>query len=387
MKRPHIVHFLSVITEEHLHIRCSVTLKEYPLDHLQSGGNMQNMAMGLVKGIEKELPKPRLPIQAYRLLGSYEFQIKVVGLQETHQEIYKKVLETDSYGNLSYKIPLNEMRRNISVLQIYEVSHLPGVEIHLGTYIPLAIHHPKKLIISDFDKTLVDTRYSTTKELYRSLTKPVGYFPTIPGSVSLIKSYINRGYHPFILSASPHFYEDAMRDWLYGNQIYSAGIFLKDYRKIFSILEDDLSPKDLKVQGIYKFNHLLDILLMTGVPDKLVLMGDNFEADPIIYLTLAKMIISKMEPFHLWNILKKHESFQMSKKQESQFLSKLYQFATVIKAENYSDNIELKIYIRRKAQERSLPVPSFLEDFREHIELYDGNPEITDKTIPQGQIE
>ena len=258
MKRPHIVHFLSVKTEEHLHIRCSVTLKEVPSFH--ENVSVSNMAIGLVKGIEKELPKPSFPIQAYRLLGSYEFKIKVIGLKDTHQEVYKKTLETDSFGNLNFKVPLNEVRRDISVLQIYEVGHRKGIELHLGTFIPLTIFHPKKLVISDFDKTLVDTRYSTTSELYTSLTKPVEYFPTVPGSVELIKSYINRGYHPFILSASPHFYEDAMRDWLYNKQIFTAGLFLKDYRKIFSLTEGDLTPKDLKVQGRVLNNSMLRFL-------------------------------------------------------------------------------------------------------------------------------
>lgn len=385
MKRPHIVHFLSVITEEHLHIRCSVTLKDSP--PLNEDKTVQNMAIGLVKGIEKELPKPSFPIQAYQLLGSYEFQIKVIGLKDTHQEVYKKTLETDSFGNLNFKVPLNEARREISVLQIYEVGHLSGVELHLGTFIPLTIHHPKKLVISDFDKTLVDTRYSTTTELYTSLTKPVEYFPTVPGSVSLIKSYINRGYHPFILSASPHFYEDAMRDWLYKNQIFTAGIFLKDYRKVFSILEGDLTPKDLKVQGIYKFNHLLDIILMTGLPDKLVLMGDNFEADPIIYLTLTRIIIDKIEPFHMWNLLKGHESFQMSQKQKSQFLSKLYQIATMVKARSAAEKTEIKIYIRKKAGDDRFEAPHFLKDFQDYVELYEGNPEFNDKKVIPEQRE
>ena len=116
MKRPHIVHFLSVITEEHLHIRCSVTLKDNP--NVSNSYSSQNVAMGLVKGIEKELPKPRFPIQAYKLLGSYEFQIKVIGLKETHQEVYKKTLETDSFGNLNFKVPLNEKRREIPVSRI-----------------------------------------------------------------------------------------------------------------------------------------------------------------------------------------------------------------------------------------------------------------------------
>ncbi|MBT5093610.1 MAG: hypothetical protein HOM21_05185 [Halobacteriovoraceae bacterium] len=203
MKRPHLVHFLSLITEDFISIKASITMKE------------NTMAQGLGQAIVNELPTPSFPIQGFRLLNAYQFKVKIVGLDKKHLEVFKKSYESDSFGNYNFKIPLTEATRKIEVLQLYEVGKQAGLDIHLGTYIPLRLASPIKLAISDFDKTLVDTRYSTTKDVFSSLTKPLEYFPTIPKSVDKLRSYIEKGFHPFILSASPHFYENAIRDWLY----------------------------------------------------------------------------------------------------------------------------------------------------------------------------
>ncbi len=362
------------MTEEHLNIKSSITMKENTI----AKGKPSGLAFEIAKGIEKEIPKPSFPIQAYRLLNRYEFKMKLVGLDENQKEIYKKVFESDSFGNLSLKIPLNKERKEITALQIYEVGKQPGLEIHLGTFIPLKIKNPKKIIICDFDKTLVDTKYSTTRELYNSLTRPLEYFPTVTNSVALIKNYIEQGYHPFILSASPHFYEDAMRDWLYKNEIFTAGIFLKDYRRVFSLFERDLTPKDLKTQGLYKLNHLLDILLMTGPPHHLVLMGDNFESDPIIYLSLAKLLVEGLAPWKLWNLLRKFKAFQMNRKQNSQLLNKIYQLSNQVNTwkKNEQKNLHLKIYIRKKVKEDKIEIPSVFDKNLHLVELYEGFPQI-----------
>ncbi|MCP4912971.1 MAG: hypothetical protein GY909_07620 [Oligoflexia bacterium] len=375
MKRPHLVHFLSIKTDENLHIKCSMTLKENLIAQGKNPGFALEIAQGIAKGITKEIPKPRFPIQAFRMLVGEDFKMKIIGLDDQRNEIYKKVFESDNRGQFNFKIPLNEHRNKISVLQIYEVGISPGLEIHLGTFIPLIITDPKKIVICDFDKTLVDTKYSTTKELYRSLTKPLDYFPTVTRSVSVIKNYIKEGFHPFILSASPHFYEDAMRDWLYQNQIYSAGIFLKDYRQVFNFFDGDLTPKDLKIQGLYKLNHLLDILMMTGIPHDLVLMGDNFESDPIIYLSLSKLISESIDPWKLWKELSGMEVFQMNKKQSSQLLNKFYQLSNDIKkwkAHDPEAKCNLKIWIRKKVQEDKISVPDFFDQELPLIELYEG---------------
>lgn len=386
MKRPTLVHFLAIMTDESLNIKASVTMKENLLSTHAPQGFAKEVAQGIVREIEKELPTPRFPIQAYKLLSGSAFQIKVVGFNSDQEEVFKKVFDSDSFGNLNFKIPLNEARKTIKALQIYEVGKEPGLELHLGTFIPLVISNPKKLIICDFDKTLVDTKYSTTSELYKSLTKPMEYFPTVTNSVEILKNYIKEGYHPFILSASPHFYEEAMRDWLYKNQIFTAGIFLKDYRQLFSLFELDLTPKDLKIQGIYKLNHLLDILLLTGIPHELVLMGDNFESDPIIYLSLTALLKETQDPWQLWNFLRKLDAFQMNKKQNSILLNKIYQISNLLNAWNQKGEkaTDIKIYIRKKVTEDKIEAPENLAPLLSNIELYEGLP--PDKAIEESKI-
>lgn len=362
MKRPHLVHFLAIVTDDSINIKASITMKE-------------NL---IAQNLDLDIPTPKFPIHALRLLNAYQFTMKIIGLSKDQKEIYRKSFESDSFGNFNFKIPLTKDRESIEILQIYETRKRPGLELHLGTYIPLRIFTPKKIIICDFDKTLVDTKYSTTKEVYRSLTRSLAENPTVMSSVEILHRYIRKGFHPFILSASPHFYEDAMRDWLYKNSIFSAGIFLKDYRHFFSFLEGELTTKDLKFQGLYKLNHLLDILLMTGIPDELVLMGDNFESDPAIYLTLAKVLSEDIDPWVIWNEIKEQDIFQLKKKQNSQFLNKIYQLDNLLTRKKKSGGgkkIALKIYIRKRFKDDVLITPpGFLKQKRlvDLIEMYDG---------------
>jgi hypothetical protein len=362
MKRPHLVHFLAIVTDDSINIKASITLKE-------------NL---IAQNLDLDIPTPKFPIQALRLLNAYQFTMKIIGFSKDQKEIYKKSFESDSFGNFNFKIPLTKEREAIEILQIYETRKKPGLELHLGTYIPLRIFSPKKIIICDFDKTLVDTKYSTTKEVYRSLTRSLEENPTVASSVEIIHRYIRRGHHPFILSASPHFYEDAMRDWLYKNNIFSAGIFLKDYRHFFSFLDGELTTKDLKSQGLYKLNHLLDILLMTGIPDELVLMGDNFESDPAIYLTLTRILKEEVDPWVIWNDIKEEDIFQLKKKQNSQFLNKIYQLDNLLtrkRKERNGKKIEIKIYIRKRFPKDELVAPASFahrKKYLEMIEMYDG---------------
>lgn len=362
MKRPHLVHFLAIVTDESISIKASITMKE-------------NL---IAQNLDLDIPTPKFPMQALRLLNAYQFTMKIVGVTKDQKEIYKKSFESDSFGNFNFKIPLTSERSEIEMLHLFEVRKKPGLELHLGTYIPLRIFSPKKLIICDFDKTLVDTKYSTTKEVYRSLTRPIDVNPTVTSSVNLLHRYIKMGHHPFILSASPHFYEDSMRDWLYKNNIFSAGIFLKDYRHFFSFLEGELTTKDLKYQGLYKLNHLLDILLMTGIPDELVLMGDNFESDPAIYLTLAKILREDIDPWVVWNSIKEQDLFQLKKKQNSQFLNKIYQLDNLItrrRKNKHNKRPIIKIYIRKRFKTDVLTPPEIFEKQKkllDLVEMYDG---------------
>ncbi|MBG07214.1 MAG: hypothetical protein CME68_00510 [Halobacteriovoraceae bacterium] len=364
MKRPQIVHFITIISDDFISLKAAIGLT-------RKTTTLQEPGITPISSLENDLAS--FPIQSFNLLNSHNFQIKIIGLDKNHKILFEKEYETDAYGNLNFKIPLTKDTSKIKSFQLYETSRLPQVELLLGSFIPLKIQSPRKIVICDFDKTLVDTKYSTTKEVYESLTKPLKDFPNVKKSIELLKSYTKKGFHPFILSASPHFYENAIRDWLYQNKIFTAGIFLKDVRQVFSLWDGDLSPRDITHQGLYKLNQLLDIINMTDIPDELVLMGDNFESDPIIYLSFSQMIQNKEDPWVIWKNLKEQKDFSIGRKQNSKFLSKIFQIKTLLKNKKQKNNqfqIKLKIFIRKKHTEEKLKIPSDLKPEVTNIETY-----------------
>lgn len=356
MKRPYLVHFVAIESDEHINVRASVSLKE-------------QRALALL--IDKDITKfsPTAPLESLGLLSSHEFTLRLIGYNEQHERVFAKNYDSDSLGNFDIKFIRSINQIKIHHLEVFEIKTSPGVQFNLGTFIPIKIENPKKIIISDFDKTLVDTRYHTFKELMLSLRKPLSYFPSIQPSINLFKSYIDQGYQPFILTASPHFYENAIRDWLYSNQIFTAGIFLKDYRKLFSLFEEDLTSRDIKSQVFYKLNHLVNILLMTGLPDELVLVGDGFESDTLIYLTITSLLNDSTDPWIVWNKLKQEQHFSLNTKQISRFLSKFYQLETL--KEQKSKKIKIKIHIRCKDINLKPTIKiDFLNNHRDKVEFY-----------------
>ena len=91
MKRPFLVHFLPIITDDFINIRASISLKENPL-YLSN------------KYIEGEKIVPSNPLQAFKLLTSNDFMIRIVGLNEDRFEIYKKNYESDAFGNFNFMV-------------------------------------------------------------------------------------------------------------------------------------------------------------------------------------------------------------------------------------------------------------------------------------------
>ena len=97
----------------------------------------------------------------------------------------------------------------------------------MGKSEAISVDRDKPIIISDFDKTLVDTKYKTTVELYHSLTSPLKKFPTVESTLEQFAPLIEKKSPIFILSASPHFYENAIRSWLKEKKLKTRVYFLK----------------------------------------------------------------------------------------------------------------------------------------------------------------
>ena len=88
------------------------------------------------------------------------------------------LLETDQYGYFSHRIKLKpDQLQDIFFTLFAKTSG--NTTLFLGKFKPSFLDEEKKIIISDFDKTLVETKYRTLKELYQSLTFPISNFPTL----------------------------------------------------------------------------------------------------------------------------------------------------------------------------------------------------------------
>lgn len=355
MPRPQLYSFTALQTQNELSVKANVNFVETGLARLEVGS-------------ASETSEFSAPLESIGLIRSRECRIKIVG-SNGKQIVLEKEYDSDSFGSFDLKIPL---RQKIDHLLIYETSSRGGIELILGSYLPLTLSENKKLLISDFDKTLVDTKFSTLKEMLYSLRHPVSSFPNVDKSIELFKNYADEGFTPFILSASPHFYEKSIRDWIYQNKLYAAHLFLKDYRNIFSLTQGILTPKDLKKQGFYKLSQLVDLLLMTGIPDEIVLMGDAFESDTFIYLTLLSVIAERYDPWKLWGKIKKERPFLLTSKQDSQFLTKFYQLSEMARLKPLKNFRVLIRYNEQKKIRRedfSFPI-SLMEKLFEKVEFY-----------------
>lgn len=336
MRRPQLVHFTAISTEDHLSIRASLSYSRQARNQFW---------LDPLPGIP-----PIRPIDSLGLLSSKSFRLRIIGMDKHDQVLLNREFDSDDFGDIHIRLP-HPLEGIVEKLSVYETMTYPGLDLLIGSFLPMRLTGSKKVVITDFDKTLVDTRYSSPRELYLSLRRPLGYFPPVKNSIDLVKKYANEEYRVFVLSASPHFYENAMRDWLYRNQIFTSNIYLKDYRRVFSFFEGDFGFKDLGTQGFYKLNHLVNILLMTGVPEKLVLVGDGFESDTIIYLTLASVLIAKQDPWMVWNAIKKDEGFKLTPRQHFRFLNKFYQLKNLSVAGKSCD-ISIHIRCRKEMLEK-----------------------------------
>ena len=131
MKRPNLVHFLAIRTDEFISIKASLSLIQSILYQEKKKGSA-------------------FPIQDVHLLESHEFEIKIEGLDTQNQKVFEKSYDSDNFGNFNFKIPLTGEAKNIEHLRIYEIKRYDGLELHLGSFILLKLEQQKKLIICDF---------------------------------------------------------------------------------------------------------------------------------------------------------------------------------------------------------------------------------------------
>jgi hypothetical protein len=334
--------------------------------------NTRNISLRVFLSVHADPTNTKLstPLDQITIKSYQKLKIKIMGLC-SDQKIYSREFDCDKYDALNIQIPVKFGESEITSLQLYEVNFTPGIEFFLGSFLPLVIDNNSKVLICDFDKTLIETRFHTTKDLINSLRSPLSSFPAINQTVDLVHKLQDLEYKIFILSASPHFYEKLIRDWLYQNKILTGHILLKDYRKIFSLSDLELTTKDIKTQGYYKISELIKTLIMTGIPQELTLIGDGFEADETIYLTLRALIYNAVDPWLVWQKIKNIKSFDLNAEQETKLLGYFQRlFSLPAPFEN-----QVTIYIRctkeniEQVKKRKLGI-DFLENQRQIVNYY-----------------
>ena len=349
-RRPYLIHFHCLLVNETISVRAGVSSRS-------------------IKHFSSEHLVPSIPIRDFRLLSKNSFSV-LIKVHAEEEVFYEKLLETDQFGHLNYRINTSRFKVQSTKLtvSIYEVSTIPKVEIFLGKSDAISVDREKPIIISDFDKTLVDTKYKTTVELYHSLTSPLKKFPTVESTLEQFAPLIEQQSPIFILSASPHFYENAIRSWLKEKDIKDSGIFLKDYRHFLSFQNTELFSKDIKVHGTFKLSQLLNLIYILDFPKKLVLFGDNSETDPLIYALFKYLLTNNNDPTDSWDKIKELEAFKLTNFQDSKLLNRLHLTRTLRRKKQH--NPDISINIRDIYGNKKVELPSWLEQYRSEINLY-----------------
>ncbi len=304
----------------------------------------------LMKDLSFSLEDLKSPKNSFLALKQKNFSLKI--------EIFKKkellseeFFMTSSEGFFSLKIPCPD---SCDLLKLYYEEKKEW--LLLEEIKPIVIHPKSSLVISDFDQTLIQTQYRKIKEIYQALQKPLQQFSTIESSLELLKTYSS--YHSFVLSASPYFFYDLIKEWLIEKNITFEGILLKDIRHVLS-LKEELSFKDVKNQIYYKVSSIFQLLLSFGLPKNLVLIGDSFESDLLIYSIVKETISFEKDVSFLSE--KIFQEVSLTTKQKSDLLEKIHLLYMLKKPKDQTIEIFIRGGIPTKIQS------SFLTNLHEII--------------------
>jgi hypothetical protein len=100
-------------------------------------------------------------------------------------------------------------------------------------------------------------------------------------------------------------------------------------------------------------------MFMCGHAQELVLMGDGFESDLLIYTVFQRILSKKADPHHLWSSLVKRKEFNLTSNQQANFLLKVYELTARLASRPL---INVKIHIRCKNNSKNLIYARDLED-------------------------
>ena len=182
---------------------------------------------------------------------------------------------------------------------------LEGEQVGWASARLLAEDHRGLVVRSDIDKTYLDTRFESRREALGLLTQPATRRAVLPAMAEVYRA-LQRGEEgdadlPMVfLSGSPRFFKRVLEARLLLDGIHQSGLFLKPFKSIAARKLSDFSVRSvipaLKAQVGYKLTWLLigRFHLPQMVPE--LLMGDDSEADFVIYNLYARLTSGELAP-------------------------------------------------------------------------------------------
>ena len=150
--RPELLKWVCIARDETMHILAEVDLEEFHHSLWKKG---------------QALASHSSPWENFSFLPEKKFVLLVMGLSSNGNVIYKRFFYNHTNGRFQFQIPRNSNQGlSIHSLKVYEAGTKIGTYFYLGTYLPQILPKPSKVIITDFDKTLVETKYATTKKSF-----------------------------------------------------------------------------------------------------------------------------------------------------------------------------------------------------------------------------
>jgi phosphatidate phosphatase APP1 len=241
----------------------------------------------------KTLASCKRPLDGIFLFSKNLFKLNIIFKNAQNKTIDNFPCTTDNYGNLSKSFAFTLSPHLQDCFQVEIVDLASKRSLH--TLRLLNLQEQNRVVICDFDKTLVATKYSNATEIINNLMTTIPDSYKIQKSIDILKKTISEGHHSFILSASPHFFAPTIKKWLERSKIPITGIFLKDFRPLLSKKLKFLTFSLFTNQVYFKIKSIINILSLTGVPKELVLIGDDYESDHEIYLWIKQILAHNID--------------------------------------------------------------------------------------------
>ncbi|MCS7204259.1 MAG: hypothetical protein NZ853_01020 [Leptospiraceae bacterium] len=247
--------------------------------------------------------------------GNFELPMKKI----------KEGLESGRYLVRTYIKGIDSIRQNLADLANLSPQKLfdPRIPVGFGRLRILPKNYEGFVIISDIDKTFLNTKFESRQGLLETLLERIENKKPIPGMDEYYRVIKKYEYPLIFISASPTFFHRVLEGVFKKFQISPDGIYLKKLinpissisTKIFHILTnlndymnqniEDMLNRSMKflnatLQSImeqtgYKLKVLLYMRKMQPTYSKEVLIGDNSESDYLIF-TLYQILLSGIIP-------------------------------------------------------------------------------------------